>query len=404
MMRRSALLVAIAASMPAARAQHPVVQGAIEAIRIDSLMLWAGELSGETAVQIAGSPQTIVSRNKFSAGNALAQAWLEQKLAALGYAVTVQSFSSSGKNLLATKPGNGSTSAPVIICAHYDAMPGGIYNAPAADDDGSGTVAVLEAARVLRDIGTVHPIVFALWDEEEYGKVGSAWYASAMAASDAPIHAVVNMDAIAYDGNNDSKARVHVRQVANSTAIADSVFAVRDHYGIALDLIRVQPGLTYSDHASFWTEGYGAVLMIEDFENDGNPYYHTPNDRVQYLNVPYFEKLAKLSIATALTLAQPLDGTTASSHPDMPMVRASAYPNPATGDAELVLDWPVSARGRISLLDATGREAAVLHDGLLVQGNHRLALPLARMAPGAYLVRAVGAGMAPMSLRVMRKP
>ena len=114
--------------------------------------------------------------------------------------------------------------------------------------------------------------------------MGSAFYAGAMASNDALIKAVINMDAIAYDGNADAKARIHTRPIANSLAIADTVFSVHQQYGIGLDLILTNPGATYSDHASFWNEGYGAVLVIEEFTNDGNPYYHTPNDRVQYFD------------------------------------------------------------------------------------------------------------------------
>lgn len=371
------------------------------------MMRYTSELSGEVPTMIGGTEQTIVSRHKNNAGNALSQTYLEQKLAQFGYTPVVQSFSATGKNVLVTKPGNGTTDEVVIICGHYDAMPGGIFSAPAADDDGSGTSAVLEAARILADVEFVHPIVFALWDEEEQGKVGSLFYAGAMAANDGLIRGVVNLDAIAYDGNGDTRARVHARTVANSMEIKDTVFAVMDHYGIDLDLVLDSPGQTYSDHASFWTEGYGAVLLIEDFGpagTDGNPHYHTETDRVQYFDVPYFEKLAKLGIATAATLAVPVNGPNAVSDPTAVEPRAYAYPNPTDGDANVWLELPNAARVRIELTDALGRDVTVLHDGFLPQGKNGFTIPLADRAVGGYVVRASMEGREPLAVRLVRLP
>ncbi|HRD53723.1 MAG TPA: M28 family metallopeptidase [Flavobacteriales bacterium] len=398
--------IAAAALLPfALRAQHPVIQGVLDEVRIDSMMLWVSELSGEVPVMINGAEHTLVSRHKNNVGNNLAQQWLQQKLVQLGYAPVEQVFSTTGRNILVTKPGNGTSEDIVVICAHYDAMPGGNVAAPAADDDGSGVGALLEAARVLRDIEFVHPIVFALWDEEEQGLVGSAFYAGAMASNDAPIRAVINMDAIAYDGNADAKARIHTRPIANSIAIADTILSVHAQYEIGLDLILTNPGATYSDHASFWNEGYGAVLVIEEFNNDGNPYYHTPNDRVQHFDVPYYEKLAKLSIASTAALAIPvtadmgIDERLAADTPTL-----YAYPNPTGADAGLWLESPVAGRARITLHDALGQEVLVIANGVLPAGRSGWRVPLDRLPAGGYVVRAQIEGREPQALRLVKLP
>ncbi|MBK8499506.1 MAG: M20/M25/M40 family metallo-hydrolase [Flavobacteriales bacterium] len=397
--------VAFSIALPfVTQAQNPIIQGILDDVRIDSMMQWVGELSGEVATPIDGTSQVITSRHKNNAGNALSQTYLEQKLAQFGYTPVIQSFSTTGKNILVTKPGDGSTDEVVIICAHYDAMPGGILAAPAADDDGSGTCAVLEAARILADVDFVHPIIFALWDEEEQGKIGSLFYAGAMAANDALIRGVVNMDAIAYDGNGDTKARIHTRPVANSFEISDTVFAVREDYNIDLDLILTNPGATYSDHASFWTEGYGAVLVIEEFSADGNPHYHTPDDRIQYFDVPYYEKLAKLSIATVATLAIPVESGLVVGEEPVAGNALYAFPNPTADDASLWIEQRSMKRARIVLLDALGREVSVLHDGLLAAGKHGFTLPLAEQAPGGYVVHATVDGAPSQSVRVVRLP
>lgn len=386
-------------------AQHPVVQAIIDSVRIDSMMLYLNELTGEVPIDLGNGPETIVSRHKNNPGNALAQAWLEHKLTQFGYTTQEQSWSTTGRNIVVTKPGTVPGATPLIFGAHYDALPGGNLAAPAADDNGSGTVALLEAARILRDIDFEHPIIFTFWDEEEQGLVGSEYQAAGLASNDVLLRGVINMDAIAYDGNGDKRMRVHVRPVGNSIEIGDTLVAVRAHYDIDLDLVVTNPGATYSDHASFWNEGYGAVLVIEDFGPDGNPNYHLPSDRVEFLDIPYFEKIAKLAIAGAATLAVPVEvaqgvpsASTASPF------RLSAHPNPTDGDVMFWVETATSEPVRIVVHDALGKVVAVMHEGLLAAGKQAFSLSLSAMAPGTYAIVAERAGRVPAVVRVVRTP
>ena len=77
---------------------------------------------------------------------------------------------------------------------------------PAADDDGSGTVAVLEAARLFAPFAFENTVIFALWDEENRA-AGSDHFAGVAAAADDTI-LPCNVDAIAYDGDGDDLMRV----------------------------------------------------------------------------------------------------------------------------------------------------------------------------------------------------
>ncbi len=370
------------------RAQDPIVEDIINSMSIDSMMKYVRQLSGEATVDIGNGPEMIMSRHTNNPGNEKAQLFLVQKLEEFGYVPTIQSFSTTGKNVIITKAGTIAGTDPVILCAHYDAMPGGIYNAPGADDDGSGTAAVLEAARILADVQFEHPIIFALWDEEEQGLVGSGFYAGGIAANDVELRAVINMDAIAYDGNGDTQARIHSRPIGNSHEIADSVFAMRDHYNIDLDLILTVPGAGYSDHASFWNENYGAILVIEEFSADGNPFYHTVNDRTEYFDVPYFEKLARLSLATLATLAVPVESGTGISTGERNTIALQAFPNPSSGDINIWFTSENTGPVTITLLDAVGREVLKIHEGTLSNGKHAFTVPMAALPSGTYHVKA----------------
>jgi hypothetical protein len=283
-------------------AQNPTVQQVLNAIRQDSLLYFARELSGNIPTVVNGQTVTIVSRHKNNAANELAKDYIRQKLQQYGLNVTIQNFSSTGNNVIGTKVGTQYPNRKFMICAHYDDMPSGSI-APGADDNASGTAAVIEAARVLSQYSFPYTLIFALWDEEEQGLVGATYYATQARNANDSIMGVINLDMIAYDSNNDSKAEIHNRAVANSVEIYQKMVEVNSTYGIGVNIVNQNPGITASDHAAFWNRNYGAVLLIEDNTSDFNAYYHTTNDLVQYYNNAYFTKMSKLAIASIATLA-----------------------------------------------------------------------------------------------------
>ncbi|MGQ9644262.1 MAG: M28 family peptidase, partial [Ignavibacterium sp.] len=282
-------------------AQNLTVQQIINSVNQDSLVYFVRELSGNVPTIVNGQTVTIVSRHKNNSANELAKNYIKQKLQSYGITTTIQNFSATGNNVLGTQLGTHYPNRKFIICAHYDDMPSGSI-APGADDNASGTAAVIEAARILSQYSFPYTIVYALWDEEEQGLVGSNYYATQARNVNDSIMGVVNMDMIAYDSNNDGIVNIHNRAVANSVEMYQKMVEVNSQYGINLTIVSYNPGSTYSDHASFWTKNYGAILLIED-DNDFNAYYHTTSDLVQYFNQPYYTKSAKLAIGTFATLA-----------------------------------------------------------------------------------------------------
>jgi hypothetical protein len=285
--------------------QSPIVQSIIEEMSIDSIIYVARELTGDIQTIINGTPYTIQSRHKNQPGNDKAADYIQQKFESFGLEVTNQTFSSTGRNVYAVQPGTEYPNQKYIICAHYDDMPSGSI-APGADDNGSGTSGVLEAARVMSQYSFPFTIIYALWDEEEQGLIGSAYFAQNAASQGDSILGVLNQDMIAWDSDNDYVANIHTRSVGNSIELKDKMVEVNAVYNIGLDLVIMNPGATYSDHASFWSNGFGSILLIED-DNDFNAYYHTTNDLYTHYNQLYYEKMTKLTAATLATLALNLD-------------------------------------------------------------------------------------------------
>jgi len=281
--------------------QSPTIQSIIDQTNLDSLITFVEELSGEVSTIIDGTPYTILSRNKNQPGNDKAADYIEQKFEYYGLEVHNQSFGSVGRNVYGIQTGTAFPNQKFIICAHYDDMPTGSI-APGADDNASGTAAVLEAARVLTQYISEYTIIYALWDEEEYGLIGAEYYAALAHADGDSIIGVVNLDMVAWDSGTDNIAEVHTRNVANSNELKDQMLNINTLYNIGLTLQTVNPGTGSSDQAAFWNEGYGAILLIEDFQ-DFNAYYHSTNDLVTHYNQPYYLKMCQTALGTVSTLA-----------------------------------------------------------------------------------------------------
>lgn len=294
--------------------QTTLLDSLINKVSVDSLRLYIRQLSGDTSCVIGGSSYTIASRHKLQPGNDKAAQYIYEKFQSFGLTAQYDTFSSTGKNVIGTKVGTHFPNKYYVVCGHFDDMPSGT-TAPGADDNASGTAAVIELARILSKSNPQYTIKFIGFDEEEQGLVGSIYYATQARNRNDTIMAVINLDMIGYDGNNDGKINVHSKNVANTVEIAnDFVNNIAAHnIGLVPVIVASQP---YSDHESFLQKNYGAILVIED-DNDFHPYYHTTNDRFQYINVPYFHKMVKATMATlakyALNLKITLEHTRISS-------------------------------------------------------------------------------------------
>jgi len=77
---------------------------------------------------------------------------------------------------------------------------------------------------------------------------------------------------------------------------------------------------------------------------------------------------------------------------DTPRDELEAYPNPSSGSVTVVLTSSEAAEVTVAVFDVLGREVAVLHDGLLAAGTHRLAFDGAGLPAGVYLVRVESSG------------
>ncbi|MDH3938987.1 MAG: M20/M25/M40 family metallo-hydrolase, partial [candidate division Zixibacteria bacterium] len=187
-------------------------------------------------------------------------------------------------------------SREIVIGAHRDAVP----FSPGADDNASGTCAVLEIARVLNNIDTRLTIKFVLFDAEEVGLCGSKHYAADAASRGDQIVIMLNMDMIASIGSMDQAMVLPFPFGTNPYGqlwgtLADSL----EDISIAANVTEPY-GPKGSDHFFFYIYGYDAM---EISEGSLSPVYHSPNDSIEYMDLDYYTRMTKASLATAFVAA-----------------------------------------------------------------------------------------------------
>ncbi len=179
-----------------------------------------------------------------------------------------------------------------IVGSHYDSD-----DNPGADDDGSGTAGVMEAARVMSDYRFDATIIFIAFDVEERGMIGSDAYATEHQGDD--IRGMIELDMIAFNSNNQNRGSIYGRTASDpiKNALAD---ALQTYGGLGVDM---HGYMDRSDHAPFEWQGFDACLLIE-YAFESNPNYHRITDSVDTPNYIDYEYATKMTKATVGCIAE----------------------------------------------------------------------------------------------------
>jgi photosystem II stability/assembly factor-like uncharacterized protein len=193
-----------------------------------------------------------------------------------------------------------------LITGHYDDISEDPYNwAPGADDNASSVISLLTTASILKDYALANTVKFVAFSGEEQGLLGSAAYAEEAYNRGDTILGVINCDMIAYDGNGDDVMEVHSGLSAENQALADIFIGAISDYGLNLVPQKITEGASSSsDHASFWSYGFPAILGHEDYQ-DRNPDMHTTQDRVSTFDSVYYVDFVKAAVAAISILGDP---------------------------------------------------------------------------------------------------
>ncbi len=245
-------------------------------------------------------------------------------------------------NVLATLKGTTDPDRIYVVSGHYDSMctspTDGDCDAPGANDDASGTAAVIELARVMSKMKLDATVIFMAVAGEEQGLLGATYFAEQAKQKNWNIEAMFTNDIIggvttmknkpdrnsvrvfaegvpsneneqeaalrrSVGGENDSLARQLARYINDAAQIYSPKFTVqiiyrRDRYGRG------------GDHIPFLERGFAAVRFTEPHEDYTHQHQNvrTENgkfygDTIEFVDFGYIANVTKINAASLASLA-----------------------------------------------------------------------------------------------------
>ena len=287
-------------------------------------------VSEESLVASVTDLQAFHTRNSYSETIYDAEAYLIERLTDLGFSVDTMKFRPDmvrfeclryepirflfifpfilyqSPNVIATW--NGKESSEWIVAgAHYDSRSENSQSrtnrAPGADDNGTGSSAMLELARIVNATSSSFElergIKLCWFSGEEQGLLGSRALAAQYKADDVNIVAMVNADMLGYQATSEITLGFKDRSVTPElVAYAKALTAL-----YVSELPVDDSSSCCSDYLSFWEEGFASVGFFENGEAASNyPSYHTETDLLEYVNTKQLKLETQAVAATVFTL------------------------------------------------------------------------------------------------------
>ncbi|MEH2065119.1 MAG: M28 family peptidase [Nostoc sp.] len=259
----------------------------------------------------------------------LTRTYITTELRKLGWNPKLEKFS-EGVNIFAERPGTNKAAKAILVGAHYDT----VFLSPGADDNGSGVAVVLEVARLLGSRSTPRTLQLAFFDKEEAGLLGSQAFVSKKARLQNLGGAIV-MDMVGYacytsgcqkyppglpltppsdKGDflavvGDTEHLPLLNAFQNSQNIPSTALN-KEESNLPLVLTLpiplkglLTPDTLRSDHAPFWYQGVGAVL-VTDTANLRTPHYHQPTDVPATIERSFFTGAAQIVVNATTALLE----------------------------------------------------------------------------------------------------
>lgn len=243
-----------------------------------------GKLSGHVAI----APGVTLDARVYDDERGYARDFLADSLTALGLFAQLQDYG-TGANVWARIPADapppGAPIETIVLGAHYDT----VYGAPGANDNATGVALVLAVARHLLTVDCrARDVIVVLFDEEEYGLLGSHAFAQYLQANVPNVVSVHTVDQMGWDGDDDRAIELERGPDALVELYAEAVL----DGAFTIPLVETDTGST--DHVSF-RPYFQAIGVTEEYVGgDTTPYYHQPGDRYETVDFPYLESTTNL--------------------------------------------------------------------------------------------------------------
>lgn len=207
---------------------------------------------------------------------------------------------------------------PILIGAHYDAVPGTL----GADDNATGVAVLLEIAQIFASSPLKYPLRLVAFDLEEYGLLGSTAYAQELRSNNQKLRLMLSLEMLGYCNNNRgsqtypniikpfySSYANFIALVGNLSAIPDLFFLSRQmkKHGTPVEVLpdpsggKLVPITGFSDHRPFWQRKYRAI-MVTDTAMLRNPHYHKATDTIETLDLDFLTNTCQSLIAALKTI------------------------------------------------------------------------------------------------------
>jgi hypothetical protein len=263
------------------------------------------ELAGKIGERNVFRPNALKSAEAY-----IARVWQQQ-----GYGVGRQVYQAYGiesANLQVSIDGVWKPAEIILIGAHYDTEQG----TPGADDNASGVAALLEISRWLAASRPARTIRFVAFVNEEMpffltGSMGSMVYAKAARERGDDIRMMISLEMLGYYKDSPGSQRypplfrffypdrgnfiAFVSDLGSRRVLLRTIKAFRAHSDFPAEYAATFasiPGVSWSDHSSFWKQGYSA-LMVTDTAFHRNPFYHSPGDTPDTLDYKSFARVVE---------------------------------------------------------------------------------------------------------------
>ncbi|MBA3511564.1 M20/M25/M40 family metallo-hydrolase [Sphingomonas sp.] len=298
-----------------------------------------------------GTRHTLSSQTDPKRGIGAAVRWAEAEMKRYGLRTLQACDTVTGRripaptrvcNAVAIQRGTERPNDVVIITGHIDSRVTDVMNAtafaPGANDDGSGTAAVIEAARVLSKHKFPGTIVYAALSGEEQGLHGGKIMADYARAQGWNVVANLNNDIIGNSCGSDGVCNARQVRVfsegprwqgreelagtirsrggendAPSRNLSRWLDTLADRLNIGLDVMQIWRNDRFGrggDHTEFLNAGYPAVRMSVAVENYSHQHQDVRaengieyGDTIDKMDFPYLEKVTRLNVAALAALA-----------------------------------------------------------------------------------------------------
>ncbi len=261
-----------------------------------------GVLAGQIGTRHAQRPAALEAAARY----------IEQRFVENHYQVERQPFEASGTTVVNVEARRGAeTQRYFVIGAHYDTVP----STPGANDNASGVAVLLELARILSAAGTSPTRFVAFVNEEppwfQTELMGSVVYAARARSRGDDVSGMISLETMGYysdvEGSQQYPSPFHLFFPSTGHFLAavsnGGSFGLLRRFtrafkaGSPLPIVASPapariPGVGWSDHWSFWQQGYRALLLT-DTAPYRYPHYHEPTDtpdKLDYIRLAWATK------------------------------------------------------------------------------------------------------------------